>query len=232
MESLVGPVLIVAVNAVCPGMGERCLHAERARAFPIHIDAGERRLLCVAPGLIGQRDPIVVERKRVVTVREIDEAEHPVDRQSLADLPTQLATDAELVTLVSGIRAEKAIVDEAVAGMRLQRKTHRDALAQRPGHHAVQRGCIVVGSLDAETRFELLRWRPRSQIDEPGQGIGAETCPLRPTKHFDLLDVEQAGCGRGGRHVDAVDEHAHRRIQRLDELAAFAYASYLKEPGA
>ena len=65
------------------------------------------------------------------------------------------------------------------------------------------------------------------QVDQAGQGVGTVAGALRPQQYFHLFDVIQHGGGADTGKIDAVDQHAHRRIQRLGKLAGFANAAQL-----
>ena len=68
--------------------------------------------------------------------------------------------------------------------------------------------------------------------DQARQCVGAVQGTLGPAQHFHLLHIQGAGGEAESGKVDAVDDQAYRRIYRIDELAALAYAADLHKAAA
>ena len=86
---------------------------------------------------------------------------------------------------------------------------------------------VVVFALQLQAGFQRCSRGLALQVDQAGQGVGTVAGALRPQQYFHLFDVIQHGGGADTGKIDAVDQHAHRRIQRLGKLAGFANAAQL-----
>src|SRR5690606_17586064 len=85
---------------------------------------------------------------------------------------------------------------------------------QRPGEGsgALERAEVTGRELDFRAELEL---RPaREHVDDAGRGVLAEQGALRALQDLDALDLAQvAEADAVTRPVDAVDHHAHGRLE-------------------
>lgn len=134
------------------------------------------------------------------------------DGERAAVLEQRLAPHEPAVAVIGAIaRAEVAQI--AVALVDTRRQAHRDAVGHRTGDQrlADHRVEVAVGRFDraAEVELRLLG----DDRDHAGTGVLAEQGRLRPAQDLDPLHVGQVGdLRRGAAAVDAVDEHADRRL--------------------
>ena len=85
------PVFVVAVVAVRIGAGDRRFDTHPFVAVERELGRAERGALHVVARLVRQHLTIVVERKRVVTVVDVDVTRGEVERRVGADLEAQFA---------------------------------------------------------------------------------------------------------------------------------------------
>ena len=228
VEAVMHPIHVVAVGDV--GLRRADVRLRRdAAALPVELRRRVVGLLLIVAGLVRKRGANVVQRERVVAVVGFQHASGDVQFRSGREVEGEARTDGHLVDVVRVLAAKMRVLDEAVAAIDATRDPPTGAIGQRPrGCHA-DADAAVVAHVRRDLAFAGLRRRPGDHVDEAGQRVGAVQRALRPAQHFHLLDIEQPRDGADAGQIDAIDEQAHRGVQRLLELAAFANAAQLQK---
>ena len=228
VESWEYPVFVVAVGDVRRGRAQVGLDVE-GRPRHGELGAAVDGLLPVVAGLVGERRAHVVQRKGVVAVVGVEQAAGEVDARRIGDVDGQSPAQGRLVNVVGVASAEVVVVDEAVAAVEARHDAPGGAFGERPGRHRADAERAVASGAGVDSAFGRCRRRVGDDVDQAGQGVGPVQRALRPAQHLDLLHVVQAGHGAGAGEIHAVDDQAHRRVQRFLELAAFADAAQLQK---
>ena len=228
METVVGPVLVVAVSDVGGGVGEAEFRVEKI-ACQRQAEGAEHALLVVGAGLVGTGAPVVIEREGVVAVVQVDQAEIHVEARVVRKVDAQLAAPGEFVEVVRVVGIEMDVVDVAVACVRRQRGAEGDRVGKRAAVRCAETPHAEIAGFQSKAPGRLMFGRVAAQRNESRQCVGAVEVALGTAEHFDLLDIEQRRNAPDPAEVHAVDEQPHRRIQRLGELAALPDTPNLEE---
>src|SRR5690606_32066026 len=112
-----------------------------------------------------------------------------------------------------GAVAGAEIPEEAVARVEAAGDTECHVLRNRSGDVRLTDEGIVIAVSQLGRTTEVERGPLRRNRDDAGGGVLTEQSRLRTAQNFDPLHVGQVGdLRRGARAIDAVDEHADRRL--------------------
>ena len=182
------------------------------------------------PGVIGPRDPRIVDREGVIAVIDVDEHRGEAEFECVGGRPACPRTQRVLVVAVGVVAPEEGVATKAVAGVVLCDEAQRDATGRvdRAADHATGAPRAVVTCGRLATQLESGLRIAGTHTDDPGERIGAVGRALRAAQHLDLLDVEGRRRHRDTREIDVVDQEADRGIGRPLVLVEFADATQLE----
>ena len=187
-----------------------------------HRQTGSRPVMQgVVPG--EQRRPNVVEIRGVVELISRLRDQHLVVGQRHATLLVDVARQqharpaiehhAQLAPCGGGVVAAKRMVrmievaDETVTDTARDRERSHHAVAfERPAHPRVRATLSEVSSRETGRRLKVVGRRAGYEVHRPADGVPSIQRALRPSKHFDALQVEKSReRHRGAGKVHAVE---------------------------
>ena len=107
------------------------------------------------------------------------------------------------------------VADETVPDATFERdRPHQSVAFQRPAHPRVRAKLSEVAGGDMGGRLEVIGGRPGNEVHRPADGVPPIQRALRPSKHFDAIQIEKPReRHRGPSEVHAVEIDRRTRIR-------------------
>ena len=185
---------------------QRVIPTEYRRANVVEIGGVVELIsrLCEQDLVVGQRNSgLVVDVTRQQQVRP------PIEHHA------QLTARGGDIIAAKRVVQMFEVADETVPDATFERdRPHHSVAFQRPAHPRVRAKLSEVAGGDTGGRLEVIGGRPGNEVHRPADGVPPIQRALRPSKHFDAIQIEKPReRHRGPGEIHAVEIDRRTRIR-------------------